>query len=1707
MNRLTRVLMCVALLSSSAALAVEPLPKREWSLPMIGAGEFSAEHVASICANRAQKKLYVGVLSRDAARTGLWVYDLDEKGQPTHLLTRSVSEGVRPDSIAQPRKYSDHPDPLPVGQHSTPVCLLLDAANRKLFLGVHGSHPTHARALVMYSLDERGDPTGQPEAFDHGNVNKACDELRLHPQSKKLLAVGWGGEGFFVVDRDANGRPTSKGIQQRFGGYGSSSFGLRSDASKLYRGTYPSVIEVCDLDAQGQLVGAARSTKIPNGPQAYAKIVVTDRAIYFVGPDQRLSWFALDDNGEISGEMHSADIPQLQAVAASDRPNHLLVAIATGFEDAFGGKSIVDGVTVREVALNADGSPGTMTRQTAPFARAEAVSLSGGANSALAAKSLGRGFLGNRLAGLKVRCSIVDLEADGVPLPAMQPVSVSKEAGYLTFAVSKKRGVVYAAGKDELVAVAVGRTLLSVSANGAASSGEDSKTTGKSAHPTTRIGCPGAAGPVVVDDKRGLLFAALKDGTIALRKLDGSGLPTNDGETLKTSLSSIDVLAVHATSGRVFAVGAASGQQVDEPRVVPVIIGTWGIAAVVDEWRGRLYVTEQYRGHDNLSVWKLAADGSLAEADPNRFADGIPVEKPDVRGMLYDLKLDAERRKLYVGGAQENPTTQPAFLIVWDLDEHGDPIATSRRLLQSPNARGSCQAVEISADRKWLYESGWGESRIFVRSLDERGEPSRDAVVWNVGTYGKRQLAFLPSLNAAGKDAPSQSSLLLAGTHPSELEVLSLQTPSNPLPAAHVELSCEALHVKLGLLSKGQTTEWVDLDAALKNGIGPTVARVTLSGAPVKRATLQWDVARQVGEQLEPVRSVKLELIGNVGALIVPKYGTDAVSDLTALPSLIKTSAEEFARYRKMAVEHTVSPSERPQQFGVANGLIGLDSSGEALDAGMETLALLGHNTAQIWNWPGVAPEKIRETALKYGIKRFRTAIYNPPSYFHFNTELVKPESLDKWAAGFRETAASMGAKPEEVELMHIGDEPGWYFPQVTDDVRNDPQRLAVFREYLRSKGLTPADVGATTWEEVLPGKLSAARPRPGEPQGASLRANSGDNSATNNGAATNNAPAASAVPLTQRRLFYWTTRFYAESLSLSFAAATQALQRQLNPKLLTTMNLNNWPGRFYIASPGVKLANNSDAGPDAGMGMPDWFDLGRKKAISCIWTEDWFGDADAQLWSFYGDLLRCSAREGGIEYGGYPVGQSTGAMKDGAKLKIAALVGHGAKTIDPYIFGPNLAFADGWSEKAVTYRNLSEAMRVIGKAERVLAPGRPRDASIAIVFPQASQVWDEAAPSNCYLQELYGLHAALIHSQLPVDFIDDYGLEADDLVSGETQAAGQETNSPRPGTPGRGVRGEGQIGVAPNPSTPAPLPGAPGQGEQDPQRALSGSQNGRAERHYSTIFVTAPNLSIKAQRALKQWCESGCTLVLSPGACAADEYNEPTNELRSLIGATQAAVPRVPPPHPVLAPRIRETGTLIKRVSNDALNGALPAETFGVTQITPLKVDRARALLTLPDESACLTETPLGKGRLLALGFWPGVTYWLSPDRTDHSRLPSNWATSVRQVIASCAAPSSSPLLKSRDGIATYSSLRPVLVSAAGVEACLLKSEAGTAITLLNWTGRPIPVIKVTVPGVNSKPHLTSIEHGPLPSSLTTAGLELTLPLESVDIILLEKP
>jgi hypothetical protein len=381
-----------------------------------------------------------------------------------------------------------------------------------------------------------------------------------------------------------------------------------------------------------------------------------------------------------------------------------------------------------------------------------------------------------------------------------------------------------------------------------------------------------------------------------------------------------------------------------------------------------------------------------------------------------------------------------------------------------------------------------------------------------------------------------------------------------------------------------------------------------------------------------------------------------------------------------------------------------------------------------------------------------------------------------------------------------MADEPGWYFPDIAQKMVANPQRLEQFRAWLRSKNLSPSDVGANSWDAVYPIGSSQAQ----------------------------------SLPL--RRLFFWTVRYPVETASDAYAKWTRALRRSVHDKVLVTSNWNNWVNRWYLPAPNRAVGKNPDQGQNAAMGMMDWMDVGRKRGVTALWSEDWFRDIDAQRWSYYADALRSAAREGDDanyrgEFGGYIVGKRLGDHPSGGKYKALALVGHGAKAIEWYSFGPESKFkGNAYSGNPLAFGSIAAANRLIGRAEDLLYPGRRGNARIALLLPGSSQVWDTSPDLPLYQREIEGLHFALTHAQYPVDLVDETGVAEGDLT----------------------------------------------------------------KRGFNLLFVTSPNLSAASQAALRTWIENGGTAVFSPGAAAADEYNTPTSTLNTARGVRAQAGPRL---------------------------------------------------------------------------------------------------------------------------------------------------------------------------------------------------------------------
>lgn len=83
-----------------------------------------------------------------------------------------------------------------------------------------------------------------------------------------------------------------------------------------------------------------------------------------------------------------------------------------------------------------------------------------------------------------------------------------------------------------------------------------------------------------------------------------------------------------------------------------------------------------------------------------------------------------------------------------------------------------------------------------------------------------------------------------------------------------------------------------------------------------------------------------------------------------------------------------------------------------------------------------------------------------------------------------------------------------------------------------------------------------------------------------------------------------------------------QAVTAAVGHPVATGVNWNNWIDQWYSASPNMPIGNNPVINPDSAMGTMDWMAVGRVSAHTA-WTEDWFGDTQANRWSVYAAAMR----------------------------------------------------------------------------------------------------------------------------------------------------------------------------------------------------------------------------------------------------------------------------------------------------------------------------------------------------------------------------------------------------------------------------------------------------------------------------------------------------
>jgi hypothetical protein len=820
-----------------------------------------------------------------------------------------------------------------------------------------------------------------------------------------------------------------------------------------------------------------------------------------------------------------------------------------------------------------------------------------------------------------------------------------------------------------------------------------------------------------------------------------------------------------------------------------------------------------------------------------------------------------------------------------------------------------------------------------------------------------------------------------------------------------------------------------------------------------------------------PVKKLLVEtdrVRGNMFVFLLPGYA-HTPEDRAASFEL---SSEHAKMYRAAAEVVQLAPDERPGQFVVsAFGLSGVQGHLAQLDDGVATLRALGINSVNLGAWGGLGASELSQ---RYSDLSPERSIYSPEFGFFFDfmydgslkykDQTIDENHLREWAKKQAQAFTNHSGVPiSRLVRFQIADENGWYYPDMLQSFR---------RENPTTPGSTYAPPDSTI------GQLDWS----GESKNAAWISRFQDYVAAHDPGLRDfygdvwdevvPVGASQATTPETRRLFYWTMRFFSEQAALGARRIQAALEAAFRPepapadprpehaKLHVHVNFGgpmDW--QWYKPYPNAQGDKNPDQGPDAATGSFNWFDFATG-GMPLPSKHTYVPDADARHWSFYGDLLRSAARRDGQEessaFAAMVPGSSMGDIPAGASYKLLSLLSRGTKIPVVYGFGPLFLGGDPenyWSDNFAAYSPIAEALRLVGQAERVLYPGRPDHSAVAIHLPSASLLWDRQQRATFYTRELLPLHTALVHDGYTVDFVDDRLIEADAL----------------------------------------------------------------ARRGYAAFYLTGPNLSEPAQRAVVAWVAGGGTLVALPGAGAADAFDAPTTVLDELLG---------------LAPRgawspVRESTTMNSTLSlsnrlnvvdqrwRDTLNvaGPIPLRDLANLALAPvdfptLQPQGAQTIATLAPlgagpERPAITVRQHGRGRAYAYAFFPGWQYWCTATHPRYpvpsasipgehmDRLPRHWSTPDRLLTTLPARLASTP--------------RPVLTSHAAVEARRLQSSQGIAVVLLNWTGEAISALKVTLPSGGFR-RITSVKRGSLNNTATNkATASVTLPLDDVDVLMLE--
>ena len=262
--------------------------------------------------------------------------------------------------------------------------------------------------------------------------------------------------------------------------------------------------------------------------------------------------------------------------------------------------------------------------------------------------------------------------------------------------------------------------------------------------------------------------------------------------------------------------------------------------------------------------------------------------------------------------------------------------------------------------------------------------------------------------------------------------------------------------------------------------------------------------------------------------------------------------------------------------------------------------------------------------------------------------------------------------------------------------------------------------------------------------------------------------------------------------------------------------------------------------------------------------------------------------------------------------------------------------------------------------------------------------------------------------------------------------------------------------------------------------------------KDYKVLFLTDACLTRAASAKIDQWVRDGGVLYLSAGAATRDEFYEPyVPPFASTIWPDGAAAKLkveshaynertdLPTIHPLTTARMRLPGPQEQPFELPVLGGMLPLRAQGTEPIAQFA-----------DGSPAGAMVDHGRGRVIALGFFPMLAYGQGA-HFKPTTLEEKWPDAPRRLIqfaldtghVTPVAPCDHPV----------------------VETSLLTGSAGSVLLLANYTYQPIDSLTIDLRLDRPVKRAQSTDGVSIQLEKTATGVCLRLPLKWTDAVLLE--